>query len=68
MFRRQTCLTHGRAVEQNIRQCDVFGGAPGVLVGTKTPNELEAMASVGDELPKSLFVGRDPGSRRELWT
>lgn len=54
-------MTHGRAVEQNIRQCDVFGGAPGLLVGTKTPNELEAMASVGDELPKSLFVGQRSG-------
>lgn len=52
------CLTRRRDVEQNIRQCVGFGGALGVLVGTKTLNELEAMAPVRDELPKSLFVGQ----------
>lgn len=52
------CLTHRRDVEQNISQCVGFGGALGVLVGSKTLNELEAMASVRDELPKSLFVGQ----------
>lgn len=52
------CFIRRCDVEQNIRQCVGFGGAPGALVGTKTLNELEAMASVRDELPKSLFVGQ----------
>lgn len=29
-FQRQMCLTRRRDVEQNIRQCVGFGGAPGV--------------------------------------
>lgn len=52
------CLTHRRDVEQDIRQCVGFGGAPDVLVGTETLNKWEAMASVRDELPKSLFGGQ----------